>query len=64
MITTPWTPERRGRGYRNLTHLLLKAQRLAFTGTKFTLFDRPRKMPRIVGFLRRAKFSLRMSAAP
>ena len=26
---------RRGRGYRNLHHLLLKAQRLAFTGTKF-----------------------------
>jgi hypothetical protein len=31
---------RRGRGYRNLNHLLLKAQRLAATRTQFVAFQK------------------------
>jgi hypothetical protein len=29
---------RRGRGYKNLRYLLLKAQRMAATGTEFVVF--------------------------
>ncbi len=31
---------RRGRGYRDLNYLLLKAQRLAFTKTEFVAFQK------------------------
>ena len=35
---------RRGRGYRNLHYLLLKAQRMAVQKTEFVVFERPHKM--------------------
>ncbi len=35
---------RRGRGYKNLRYLLLKAQRMAATKTEFVVFRKPPKM--------------------
>ncbi len=35
---------RRGRGYRDMNYLLLKAQRLAATRTEFSFFRKPRSM--------------------
>jgi hypothetical protein len=46
---------RRGRGYRNLTYLLLKAQRMAVLKTEFVVFKKAAQNAGPVEFLLRAQ---------
>jgi hypothetical protein len=48
---------RRGRGYKNLRYLLLKAQRMAAPRTEFVVFRKRPKMRLLSKFLRRAAFT-------
>jgi hypothetical protein len=57
---------RRGRGYRDLNYLLLKAQRLAATKTQFIVLQKALKMPassdsRAENFDRRDRLKLMMA---